>query len=136
VARGGRRQGKPGKAYPNRTDLNGPTTIPGQEYGAQAEQLRSQQAVPVQQAPGDLAALLAGAPRPDQVPSLLSEPSARPNEPLTAGLPTGPGPGPEALASPGMFGQRRPGLDELEALYQVFPFEGIRRLLEANARTR
>lgn len=31
--------------------------------------------------------------------NLLSQPSARPNEPLTAGLPIGPGPGPEALAS-------------------------------------
>lgn len=31
--------------------------------------------------------------------NLLTQPSARPNEPLTAGLPIGPGPGPEVLAS-------------------------------------
>jgi hypothetical protein len=33
---------------------------------------------------------------PDQVPS-LSAPTARPNEPVTAGLPSGPGAGPEAV---------------------------------------
>lgn len=136
MARGGRRKGQPGKAYGNRTDLNGTKApiarIPGQEYGAQAEQVRSQQQIPMGQP--DLATMLAGSPTPDQAPSLLSAPSARPAEPLTAGLPSGPGPGPEALASPSMFGQRRPGVEELEALYQVFPYEGIRRLLDANMR--
>lgn len=31
---------------------------------------------------------------------VLSAPSARPSEPVTAGLPVGPGPGPQALAQP------------------------------------
>lgn len=31
---------------------------------------------------------------------VLGAPSARPSEPVTAGLPTGPGPGPQALAQP------------------------------------
>lgn len=31
---------------------------------------------------------------------ILGEPTARPNEPVTAGLPVGPGPGPEVLTMP------------------------------------
>lgn len=116
-----------------------PIKIPGQEYGAQAEQVRSQQAVPVAPPPSaapvqtSLETLLAGAPRPSDAPTLLDGESERPHEPITAGLPSGPGPGPEALMTPGVFLNRRPGTDELEALFAVFPFEGIRRIL-ANQR--
>jgi hypothetical protein len=120
MARGGRRRGTAGKAYPNRTDLNGGTQvkIPGQEYGAQAEQVRAQQALPV-----------AAPPTPDDAPSLLEGQSQRPNEPLTAGLPSGPGPGPEAINALSNVGAPKPGFDDLEAIYRVFPYPGIRDLI-------
>lgn len=55
-------------------------------YGDKAALLRAESATP-QQAP------FVGT---DEVPN-LSSPSSRPNEPLTSGLPAGPGMGPEAL---------------------------------------
>lgn len=97
----------------NRTDLMAKRTQPlsavptGQPYGAhQAEEnyVRQNplQAVPPVQAPGgqtvpfdqQIAALRAG-PAPNVVP--LTAPTQRPNEPLTAGMATGPGPGPDVL---------------------------------------
>lgn len=50
----------------------------------------------------------------------------RPNEPLTSGLASGPGPGPEALA--GSFMDT--AADELRAIYLRFPTESLRELLE------
>lgn len=93
--RGGARQGHPGKAYTNRTDLNEKLpveTVPGQTYGDQAQQRRAQQAVPM------------GPPASAARPPSLTEPSQRPEEPLTAGMPFGPGPGPQAV-------QRQPNPD-------------------------
>lgn len=81
MPRGGKRQGTPGKAFSNRTDL-------AQNYAPDAT--------------GQAAA--GGMQRPPQQPQyspedspMLSDPTQRPGEPITAGLPTGPGPGPEAL---------------------------------------
>lgn len=95
TGRGGSRQGKPGKAYTNRTDLNQKLPVqsaPGQTYGAQAQQQRAQQAVPMGPPPS------AARPPAARPPSLM-EPSQRPDEPLTAGMPFGPGPGPQAVAT-------------------------------------
>lgn len=92
MASGGARQGQPGKAYTNRTDLAANratqpiTTVPGQTYGKQAEQAAAQQVNPLPQA------------TPMRMPS-FSRPSERPNEPVTTGLPMGPGPGPEVMPS-------------------------------------
>lgn len=88
--RGGRRQGTPGVAYPNRTDLAAdrapaqPAQAPkGQTYGEAQRMEQAMQQLPVP----DLAAQL------NAIPG-LTDPSTRPDEPLTAGLPFGPGPGP------------------------------------------
>jgi hypothetical protein len=98
VPRGGRRSGTPGRVYSNRTDLNGPRppgqplpvqSASGQPYGARKEQEDAQRAIP-------MAAGTALPPSPEQVPS-LADPSTRPNEPVTTGLPLGAGAGPEAL---------------------------------------
>lgn len=51
------------------------------------------------------------------VPS-LGAPSARPNEPITAGIPLGPGPGPEALGKKGPADQK---LADLQALADYLP---------------
>lgn len=84
MPRGGSRQGTPGKGYSNRTDL----------------QMKPDMAQNSAATGGDAAT---GGPRPappmsvpDDTPN-MSDPTNRPNEPVTAGLPSGPGPGPEAL---------------------------------------
>jgi hypothetical protein len=86
---GGPRQGTPGKAYPNRTDMQMPKVVPGQQYGQAAMQAQAQQMMPM--------AAPAAVP-PGSLPPLAG-PTRRPNEPVTAGLPSGPGPGPEALGA-------------------------------------
>jgi hypothetical protein len=88
--RGGTRQGTPGVGYSNRSDLllnRAPQT--GTQTAASAGVTPA--ATPAPAAPTG--------PLPDQIPTLTT-PSQRPGEPLTTGLSTGPGAGPEALGSP------------------------------------
>jgi hypothetical protein len=106
VARGGRRNGTPGKAYGNRTDLNAapkipaiPNTGPSAQYGETARLQEAQRAVPMGPPPGPGGAP-AGAPA--ESPQLMqagglgdfARPSDRPDEPVTAGIASGPGAGP------------------------------------------
>lgn len=61
----------------------------------------------------------------------LLAPTARPAEPVTAGLPVGPGPGPEALGSAGAP-TAGPADGVLASLYRAFqanPTDGLRRLI-------
>lgn len=109
----------------NRTDLPGkvPTTVtaPGQAYGKQTSQAQSMKiqpvAAPAGPTPGsqpsnasptatptgqpgaapNLAAILGGGGSRPAGSLLFDHPTQRPNVPVTNGLPTGPGPGPEAL---------------------------------------
>jgi hypothetical protein len=107
--KGGKRQGTPGTAYGNRSDLNMPiSTVPNQEYGKAAMQRSAQQAVPMGQSP--VAPTVPTAPtqsqplpRPGSMPHIA--PTTRPNEPVTNGLPFGPGAGPEALNPAPNIGQ-------------------------------
>ena len=104
MARGGRRAGNRGPAYANRSDLrsslplNAPTGLP---YGDRQKLIQAQHAVPMAPAPAPQTAPAApAAPQtPTPPPGALDflRPTERPNEPVTAGLPIGPGPGPEAL---------------------------------------
>lgn len=132
MARGGRRAGNKGTAYANRTDLQGaqlPVDAPrGLPYGDRAKLISAQRAVPMG-SPGVPTPQMGGAPGggvpggappiPGQVvPGGLLGPTQRPNEPVTAGLPTGPGPGPEVLSA-----NQGGGLDPLtqaaSALHQL-----------------
>lgn len=130
--RGGRRQGRVGTAYPNRTDLQSSVpvaTAPGQVYGERAAQAQAQRAVPVAPPPGSIGPGTGqpGAPPPPPAPGggpsgpggggaaggppaaplplpgqlPWTGPTERPNEPITAGMASGPGPGPEALTGVG-----------------------------------
>ena len=84
MPRGGKRQGTQGKGYSNRTDL-------AVDYGPNGNPATGGQTAPVQQrqfVPPTIGA--------DQVPN-IGDPTARPDEPVTAGLKSGPGPGPEAM---------------------------------------
>lgn len=85
---GGRREGRPGRSYGNRTDLNDRTpkvmTATGQEYGkatAQREVLRAAKNTPPPAAVGPSPQ---GVPLPQ--PPGLFDPSERPGEATTAGL--------------------------------------------------
>lgn len=75
--RGGQRQGTPGKGYANRTDLL-----------SQYDQSKNTAA-----AGGMQPRPVTTGPLPDEIPS-LSTPTQYPDEPISAGLPSGPGPGP------------------------------------------
>ena len=103
--------------YPNRSDLFKPSIVrvPGQGYGEQAQQVAAQQAIPSGPPPipgaGAPPAPTISGPTPSPQPvatnplplavpganGALSRPTERPNEPVTTGLPMGPGAGPEAL---------------------------------------
>lgn len=117
---GGPRQGVSGRNYPNRTDIQlAPKKLPieaapGQPYGTRKAQEDAQRAVPIA-TPAVL---------PGSLPPLDAD-TARPEEPVTAGLPIGPGPGPEAMMRPA-----GDGASYLRGLYGAFPSEGLRELLE------
>lgn len=91
--------------------------VSGGDYGDGQEMMAIQQGAPMAAAPET--------PRPSAIP--LSAPSERPDEPVTAGAPVGPGPGPEALGL-------QPETDEaariIRALYVAAPSPGLRRLVE------
>lgn len=94
MPRGGRRRGTPGKAYANRTDM-------GVNYNMQQAATPAAGGVPAPRLPV----------YPEDTPMLLQE-TQRPDEPITAGLPSGPGVGPEALD---------PRLDETRNLKRFLP---------------
>lgn len=129
--RGGARQGKPGATYSNRSDLHVPkANFTGQAYGTASAQSASQAAVPVAAPPNTptpqtTPAAATPGPDPGTLGSLL-DPTARPNEPLTAGLPTGPGPGPQGLRQ----ATGDPDLDQLRAIYRGNPSPALRELIE------
>lgn len=122
MASGGVRQGTPGKAYTNRSDLNvsrQPAQAPtGQPYGANKAAMDAQRTIPLPQ-------------QAHVIP--LDAPTQRPDEPVTAGLPSGPGPGPEALMPTGALASA-PDADmnaQIRALYRAFPNSDLLRLVEA-----
>jgi hypothetical protein len=145
MPRGGRRRGTPNKAYGNRTDLNAPkpnpVTFSGQPYGMGKQQADAQAATP----PGAPAAAPAGPPGPGGATpgppgtppgglGAFNRPTERPGEPITQGLSSGAGAGPEVL------GLQDPGGDpitlQLRALYQRFPIQEIADLLDEGAQGR
>ena len=98
-----------GQSYANRSDLRqrtvAPATAPtGLPYGEHQQLVNAQRAIPVGSPPVPSAppsAPTSAAPvvQPGSLPFV--GPTARPNEPVQAGLPSGPGPGPEALRGVG-----------------------------------
>lgn len=140
MPRGGRRGGKPGVAYQNRTDLNSAANKvgPSQQYGDAAAKQRQLQALPIQtqvatpaQAP--VARPNPGGPPPGSLGDFL-RPTERPNEPLTAGIPMGAGPGPEALGS---LQQSDPDQEDMLALAPKLPMlELVANLPDTSVATR
>lgn len=109
MARGGRRQGAPGKSYAQRSDLHQPIkAAPGGEYGSMKQLAEGQQIVPLPNAASSpslaIPAAQQGGGGGGVAPGTINfeGPTERPNEPVTAGLPVGPGPGPEVLGQQGV----------------------------------
>ena len=97
MPRGGKRQGTPGKAYANRIDM-------GTNYDMANSQTAATGGMTAPQPP-----MLDK--YPEDTPMLL-DPTARPSEPVTSGLPSGAGPGPEVMD---------PRLDETRNLKKFLP---------------
>lgn len=90
MPRGGRRQGQPGVSYGQRTDMN-MDHAPEGTVGTQVKTAASASIdTPPPTAPGRDGMY------PEDTPNLMG-PTRNPDEPITAGLPTGPGPGPTTL---------------------------------------
>ena len=114
MPRGGSRQGTPGVGYSNRTDL---TSNYDNTQSAASGGVRP----PVQPA---VPQPMVGA---DQVPN-IGDPSARPDEPVTAGLNLGLGAGPEALG-PMPPNPADPVRQVVQALMLKFPNPDLTRIL-------
>lgn len=132
MARGGARSGTPGKSYGNRQDLNQAVKVAtGEPYGVAQQLENAQRAIPLPNSAATPASP-AAAPAPvDAGPPALpgqspfDRPTERPQEPVTAGLPSGPGPGPEILASapPDLIGA------QLRTLFARYPNDDLLRVM-------
>lgn len=141
MPRGGKRTGK--GPYGNRTDMNRPQAVqaaPSKVYGQGVAQEASQRAVPVAAPPAQRQAVApatpaAGAP-PGPPPGGMGDllrPTERPDEPMTAGMSLGAGPGPEALGQ--MF--QDPAKQDLMAFAPYLPtLELLANLPESSVETR
>lgn len=145
MPRGGARVGKPGTPYPNRGDLRQAVTVaPAAQYGQRQAAMAQQQAIPLPKRVGEQIA--GGSPPastppgsgssttpaggalsdvPGGIPAGLGyhDPTARPNEPVTAGLSSGPGPGPSPTI------HRDPETDALRTIYTMHPSNDLLALI-------
>jgi hypothetical protein len=116
----------------NRFDLQNPaakiakSAARGQTYGKAGEQLASQSAVPMGASPSETSAAIIA----KQATPLtsLTAPSQRPNEPITAGAPFGPGPNMFQAGIP-MMNQTTQAIEEIRAIAQMFPSDDLEDLL-------
>jgi len=125
------------KQYPNRSDLRNSAKLPakaatGQTYGEAGKQLAAQRAVPMAASPTAVAPVATPRIAPGQL-GPLDRPTERPNEPVTAGAPFGPG---RNQPIGGYIGTRNsdPILDELRALYATYPSGELADMLDSYLR--
>lgn len=123
MTHGGPRYGTPGRAYANRSDMNTQPirTAPSQHYGDRAANERAQQAAPLPQSPA-IAALMQMRGAPPDHPGLFRD-TERPTEPVHAGLPIGPGPGPDMSTA-------LTARDLLEAIGRKYPNPDLDALIQ------
>lgn len=104
----------------------------GQAYGEAGKQMAAQSVVPVAASPTSASVT----PPPPTMPGQLGDlarPTERPSEPETAGLPYGPGPGPEVFGAP-MNGGITPGsyedlLSKVRYVYSKYPNSAVLQLI-------
>lgn len=115
----------------NRFDLQNPAAkvakaaAKGQTYGKATEQLASQSAVPMGAPPADVMAART-AKRP--APVSITAPTQRPDEPITAGAPFGPGPNMYQAGIP-MATESQLALEEIRQIAMMFPNDDLDDLL-------
>jgi hypothetical protein len=114
--------------YPNRSDLRNPMTqvAEGQTYGMAKQQQDAMRAVPVGKSPVEVE-------KPVIMPGSLgsfARPTERPNEPITAGVDYGPGPGSMEANVNLIRSERNNAMDEIKAIYQAFPSEELGMLIQ------
>ncbi len=125
----------PGK-YSRRTDggpgetvMQAARYLQGDEYGESKELNELQGGAPRSAAPdGPPASTRAAMPEPDVIP--MDAPSARPDEPITAGAPFGPGPGPRRNPKNMSADEADFVAATFRAAYEAFPSPGLRRMIE------
>lgn len=105
----------------------------GQTYGKRKQQEDAQRAVPMGRAPVEVQAQQVARPRP-AAPGSLTAPTARPMEPITAGAPFGAGPSPMAAGIPMMPPSADNVMEELKAIYQMFPNGDLADLIDSTLR--
>ncbi len=101
----------------------------GQTYGKRKQQEDAQRAVPMRQAPTDIAAQQTPRPTP-MAPGMFTRPTERPQEPITAGAPFGPGIGPEAAGILPAVPTDRDVLSTLQYLNQMYPNSDLQNLID------
>jgi hypothetical protein len=129
--------------YPNRSDLRNPATstarFTGQTYGQASQQARSQRAVRPGVSPATRQAQQMAGEQPQGQPvqrpragaQPFNRPTERPNEPLTAGASFGPGPTRlDNSVRPRTLLPSNDVLDRLTALYNMFPNDQLRVLIQ------
>lgn len=120
------------EAKGRRTDLNMPQAkvkrmaAQNQTYGMATQQLESQRVVPMGAAPTEIQAGQAARPKPGG--SDFARATDRPDEPITAGAPFGPGVGPMAAGIP-MFDPRGNALQEIRAIAEAEQNQDLMDLL-------
>ena len=108
-------------AMSRRTDGQGARYMSGGQYGEGQELMELQTSAPMSKAPAQ-PRMRQSRPAGQIVeegarPTPLFAPTERPDEPITAGAPFGPGPGPSFSADP------RPGATVAESLAKFLPFD-------------
>ena len=107
------------------------STATNQQYGMRLAQQKAQQAVPMAQSPTTVPSPVQQRPR--TAPGTLTPltaPTARPNEPITAGANFGPGPTAMGAGIPMMPSQGAMAVDELRQIAQIFPTDDLLDLLD------
>ena len=101
----------------------------GQTYGKAKQQMDAQRAVPMGRSPVEAQAAQAQRPRPNAAGSLTA-PTTRPNEPITAGAPFGPGPGPAQAGILPVAPSEGDVIATLQYLNQMYPNSDLENLID------
>jgi len=97
----------------------------GQTYGKRKQQEEALRAIPMNRPPAEIQARQATRrPRP-AAPGSLTAPTTRPNEPITAGAPFGPGPGIEVTSVMSPMQDQIEALNEIRAIYRMYPSQEL-----------
>ena len=96
----------------------------GQTYGKAGQQMEAQRAAPMRKPPTEQKVA-----RPMPAGSLFA-PTARPNEPITAGAPFGPGPGPAAAGIP-MITPEQQAIEQLRQIAVAYQLDDLLDAVDA-----